>query len=103
MSLIKAYKKVDPGEYEATIVDLKDIATPGEKTLRVDFELEEGGIVTGSFPFEATGTNQTTKLIEAALGEYRTCETEDLIGQTVKVLVDHGPFGGRPEVIDIIQ
>jgi len=103
MSLIKAYKKVDPGEYEATIVDLKDIDGGRGKILNIEFELEGGSFVTGEFPIEATETNQTGKLIESALGKYMSVESNDLIGRTVKVFVEPGLLGGRLQVTNIIQ
>jgi len=92
---IEAVELVEPGIYDAKIVDVKIIDTKYGERLQVEFELEDGCTVCGFFPIKATPNNTTGSLFQNALGEYRTADSDELVSKTVKVLVEEKQSNGR--------
>ena len=102
---IEVVKNVEPGTYDVKIVDLEIMDSKYGERLKIGFELDDGSFVYGFFPPKATQSNKTGKLFESALGECRSANSDELIGKTVKVLVEEELSGGRiySNVTDIIQ
>jgi len=85
---IEAIEIADPGIYDATIVDLKIVDTKFGQRLQVEFELEDNSFVNGFFQPKATPNNKTGKLVEKALGKFRSASSDELLGKKVKILIE---------------
>ncbi|NIU85925.1 MAG: hypothetical protein GWN56_01070 [Nitrosopumilaceae archaeon] len=92
---IQALELVEPGIHTANIADIKTIDGKFGESLQVEFELEDGRSINGIFPPKATPGNRTGMLFEKALGEFRTADSDELLGKTVKILVEEKQSGDR--------
>jgi hypothetical protein len=92
---IHAEKPIDPGAYDGTIAKID--ATKGKfgERLQVTFTIQDGRSVPGFFPPKATANNKTGRLFEKALGKLETADSDQLIGKTVKVLIENIEHNGR--------
>jgi len=95
---IEAEELVEPGVYEATIASIDSIEGKYGERLQVTFDLEDERQVNGFFAPKATPNNKTGMLFEKALGELRTADSDELIGKTVKILIEHKQSDGRTYV-----
>jgi len=93
--IIEAVELVEAGLYDAKITDVKMIDSKFGDRLQVEFELEDNRTVNGYFPPKATPSNKTGSLFEKALGEYRTADSDELLGKTVKILIEVKQSDGR--------
>jgi len=92
---IEAEELVEPGVYDAAIVEIDSIEGKYGDRLQVTFDVGEGRHTNGFFALKATPNNKTGVLFEKALGELRTADSDELIGKRVKVLVEHKQVDGR--------
>ena len=87
--VIQADELVEPGVYDAVIEKVELINAKYGERLKISFMLDDDSIVTGFFPPRATRNNKTGRLFEIALGELRPAKSDELIGKSVKVFVEH--------------
>jgi len=92
---IEAEELIEAGVYEARIANVSSIDGKYGPRLQVSFELKDCCYVNGFFAPKATPNNKTGELFEKALGELRTADSDELIGKTVKVLIEHVQRDGR--------
>jgi len=93
--IIEAVELIEPGTYEVIITDVKVMSGKFGDSQQVDFELEDGRGINGIFPLKATPNNKTGILFIKALGEFRTANSDELIGKTVTVLVEEKQSNGN--------
>lgn len=92
---IDVQKLIDPGVYKATITEVDTIEGKFGTRLQIKFELPDGGILKDFFPPIATPTNKTGRLFERAFGKLEAAYSDDLIGKTVNVEIEHTQYNGR--------
>jgi len=80
---------------ETLITDVKVMSGKFGDSLQVDFELADGRAINGLFSLKATPNNKTGILFMKALGEYRTADSDELIGKKVTVLVEEKQSNGK--------
>ena len=95
---IEAEELIEPGVYDALIDSVDSIEGKYGERLQVAFALDDGRTVIGFFAPKATSNNKTGMLFEKTLGELRTADSDELIGKTVKILVEHKQSDGRTYV-----
>jgi len=95
---IEAEELIEPGVYDALIDSVESIEGKYGERLQVAFALDDGRTVIGFFAPKATPNNKTGMLFEKILGELRTADSDELIGKTVKILVEHKQSDGRTYV-----
>ncbi len=86
---ITADELVEPGVYNAVIEKVDLINAKYGERLKISFKLENDSIVNGFFPPKATTNNKTGRLFKKALGEIRTADSDELVGKSVSVFVEH--------------
>ena len=92
---IHADELVEPGVYDAKISEVGIIDGRFGERLQVEFELDDGRSTKGFFPTKATPSNKTGSLCEKALGQCRTADSDELLGKTVQILIEHKQSDGR--------
>lgn len=92
---IEAEKPPASGIYDTKIAQIDTREGKFGTRLRVLFDLLDGRSVSGFFPPKATPNNKTGRLFERALGEIRAADSDELLGKTVKVLVEHNHRDGQ--------
>jgi len=77
------------GEGEAAISSVNTVDGKWGPRLQIVFEDNEERTAIGFYPTKATESNMLGKLLKAVYGKIQKVESDDLLGQRLKVLVEH--------------
>ena len=84
------------GENEAIISSVNTVDGKWGPRLHIVFQDEEERTASGFFPMKANESNNLGKLLKAVFGKIQKIESDELLEQRVKVLVEHHEKTTKP-------